>query len=113
MNTQLTIFLARACFASILLATVSAPAVAMIANPHGSKAEASHAMREIKLDDATRSINVSRNEVVRIVNAAGEKFTWQFDTLHHPTIELGKIAPAGFSARPILIYVGQGINERG
>ncbi len=106
--------LARATLASIIMAATMAPASASsIAQPHGSKVDNSQAMREIKVYDSTKAINVARNEIVRITNAMGDKFTWQFDTLHHPTIDLKKIAPAGFTQRPIQIYVGQGADERG
>ena len=111
MNTTLFTLLARTTLASILLVTGMTPASAMIANPNGTKVDTARAMRDIRIDGTTKSINVSRHEVVRIINAAGAQFTWHFDTLHHPTIELSKIAPSGFAERTVLIYVGQGPDE--
>ncbi len=112
MNTTLFPLLARASLAAILLVSAMTPASAMIPNPNGTKVESTRAMRDIKIDGTTKSINVSRHEVVRIINAAGEQFTWQFDTLHHPTIELAKIAPGGFAQQTVFIYVGLGVDER-
>ncbi len=112
MNTTFFPLLARTALASILLFAGMTPASAMIPNPDGTKVENARAMRDIKIDGATKSINVSRNEVVRIINAAGDQFTWQFDTLHHPTIALAKIAPSGFAPSTVYIYVGLGIDER-
>ena len=113
MKNTLHHLLARSAMASILFVAAAATAsAAMISHPHGSNAHAVKAMRVIKIGDATKAINVSRGEVVQLVNAAGETFTWHFDTLHHPVIALNKIAPAGFAQRTVLIYVGQGVNER-
>lgn len=112
MKTTRLPLLASSIFASILFVSGVMPASAMIANPDGTRVETAQAMRDIRIDGATKSINVSRNEVVRIINAAGDHFTWQFDTLHHPIIELSKIAPGGFAQRTVLVYVGQGVDER-
>lgn len=104
--------LARTTLASLLLAAGMMPASAMISNPNGTQVDNTRAMRDIKIDGTTKAINVSRNEVVRIINAAGDQFTWQFDTLHHPVIALSKIAPGGFAGGNVLVYVGQGADER-
>lgn len=104
--------LARTTLASILLVAGMMPASATITNPNGTQVDNTRAMRAIKIDGTTKSINVSRHEVVRIINAASDQFTWQFDTLHHSIIELSKIAPDGFAQRTVLVYVGQGVDER-
>jgi|CXWL01.1.fsa_nt_gi hypothetical protein len=111
MKTTRLSLLAISTLTSILLVGGMMPASAMIANPNGTPVETARAMRDIKINAATKSINVSRNEVVRITNAAGQQFTWQFDTLHHPVIELSKIAPGGFAQGPVLVYVGQSADE--
>lgn len=94
-----------------MLSAAGASAAAGIADPLGTAVAASATAREIKLGVSTRVVNVSRHEVVRFVNAAGQSFTWQFSTLNHPIIELGKIAPANFSERAIPVYVGQSPDE--
>lgn len=94
-----------------VLATVSSASASTIADPLGSAVSATAAAREIKISASTRVLNVTRHEVVRFVNAAGQSFTWRFHTLHHPIIDISKIAPANFSERTIQVYVGQAPEE--
>ncbi len=113
MTTSHTTLLTRATLAVMLFASALAPvSAATIAEPLGRMADPGVAVREIRIVDGVKSINVLRHESIRFVNAAGEKFTWHFDTLHHPIIPMSKLAPAGFNMKEVLIYVGQGVNER-
>lgn len=94
-----------------VLAAASSASASTIADPLGSAVPATAAAREIRVSASTRVLNVTRHEVVRFVNAAGQSFTWRFHTLNHPIIDIGKIAPANFSERNIQVYVGQAPEE--
>ncbi len=72
--------------------------------PLGTPAPAALATRVIKLGAGSKYLNVNRGEIVTIVN--GEKaFTWRFDMVSMPSLELAKIAPRDFGTGHLRVYV--------
>jgi hypothetical protein len=61
---------------------------------------------------STPSANVICGDVVTFRNGA-KTFTWKFDGVSHRTVDLQKIAPAGFTSKPLLVYVEPNAYERG
>ncbi len=81
-------------------------AFAMGNDPLGTSAQGALAARVVKLDAGSNYLNVQRNETVTIVRSANA-FTWRFDTLGAPSFELAKIAPQGFDAGHVRVYVAE------
>ena len=111
MNTitsQHTIRRSLAVSALALAVAVAVPAFAAhpAANPnYGTPVHAGQADREIRLDSATRWVNVQHNEAIRFV-VGTQSFMWKFDTLGTPTFDLNQVAPAGArGGAPITVYV--------
>jgi hypothetical protein len=111
MNTIKSQHTLRRSLAASALALAAAFAVpAFAAQPaassnYGTPVHAGQADREIRLDPATRWVNVQQNETVRFV-VGGQNFTWRFDTLGTPTFDLNQVAPAGMlGGAPITVYV--------
>lgn len=63
------------------------------------------AQRVVRVDAGRRYLNVERNETIKISNSAGQSFTWRFDTLGERSFPLTAIAPSGFEAGKIMVYV--------
>ena len=40
-------------------------------------------------------------------SSAGQQFVWTFDGLDNRPVDLAKIAPSGFAAKPLTVYVGK------
>jgi len=72
--------------------------------PLGMLSQETLAVRIIKLDPESKYVNVYRDEIVTIVRG-GKSFTWMFNTLGAPSFELAKIAPQGFDAGQVRVYV--------
>lgn len=91
-----------------LAAAFAVPAFAASPAAHpnyGTSVPAGQADREIRLDSATRWVNVHQNETIRFV-VGTQSFMWKFDTLGTPTFDLNQVAPAGVLGRaPITVYV--------
>ena len=61
--------------------------------------------------NTTKSMEVICGDVVTVRN--GDKtFTWKFDVIGHRTVDLQKIAPAGFTSKPLMVYVERNESER-
>ena len=74
--------------------------------PLGVSAQGMAADRVVKISAKTKYVNVIRGTVVTIQN--GDKsFTWKYDTLGTPKIELAKIAPKDFGAGNVMVYVSE------
>ena len=64
--------------------------------------------RTIDITDTTKWVNVKHGEVVRFVSK-DQQFTWYFDGLSQPRpFDLAQIAPAGFAAQRVTVYVAPG-----
>lgn len=94
---------------NVYLAQADSVKAARAANaPLGVSAQGMQADRVVKINAKTKYVNVIRGTVVSIVN--GDKtFTWKYDTLGTPRIELAKIAPADFGAGKVMVYVSDEI----
>lgn len=92
---------------NVYLAQADSVKVTRAANaPLGVSAQGAPADRVVKINAKTKYVNVIRGTVVSIVN--GDKtFTWKYDTLGTPKIELVKIAPADFGAGKVMVYVSE------
>jgi hypothetical protein len=61
--------------------------------------------RQIVIAPGSHSVNVIDGETVRFIKD-GQSFNWHFSTFSgEPTLALAKIAPAGFDAAGIKVYV--------
>lgn len=58
-----------------------------------------------------KRLNVHCGETVTFQNGA-ERFTWRFDVVGHRTVDLKKVAPAGFTAERFLVHVSPNQYER-
>ncbi len=71
----------------------------------GALANSSAVDRQIVIAPGARSVNVVDGETVRFIKD-GQSFIWHFSTFSgEPTLALAKIAPAGFDAAGIKVYV--------
>lgn len=61
--------------------------------------------KTIKVEASTKDVTVDHFATVKIANDKGQSFVWTFDTLGEAVIPLKTIAPAGFAAGDITIYV--------
>jgi len=103
--------------AVLTLSAVSLSAGAITrADLYGEKAQAPVAQsiysavagRTIEVTGETKWVNVEHGEVIRFV-ANGQEFTWYFDGVAQPRpFDLAQIAPAGFTAQRVTVYVSAG-----
>jgi len=61
--------------------------------------------KTIKVEASTKYVTVEHLGTVKIVNDKGQSFVWTFDTLGESVVPLKAIAPAGFEAGNVTIYV--------
>lgn len=62
--------------------------------------------------NTAKSMEIKCGDVVTFRN--GDKaFTWKFDVIGHRTVDLQTIAPAGFTSKPLMVYVERNESERG
>ena len=61
--------------------------------------------KTIKIDAATKNVTVEHLGTVKIVNDKGQSFVWTCDALGEHVVPLKAIAPAGFEAGNVMIYV--------
>ena len=61
--------------------------------------------KTIKVEASTKDVTVEHFGTVKIVNDKGQSFVWTFDTLSETVVPLKTIAPAGFEAGDVTIYV--------
>lgn len=128
---------ARSTLLSALAALALAPAAALASDViHNAATEAgytvhpSHAApggaapqaREGRAVDATaadrvvdvsgaRTLNVKCGETITF-RSADRQFTWKFDAIGHRPVSLARIAPAGFGATDLSVYVAANDGER-
>ncbi len=76
----------------------------------GSAIPAEQAERSITITPDTRWANVKQGESIRFVSGANV-FGWKFDG-SLSAIDLAKLAPAGFIARPFMVYVAPSAQGR-
>lgn len=81
-------------------------------NRFGTPAPEKAASRVIKLDTASKYLNVTRGETATIVKD-GKAFTWHFYTLNNSSFELAAIAPKDFGASQIRVYVAPSPQDSG
>jgi hypothetical protein len=74
--------------------------------PLGVSAQGMTAERTIRINAATKYLNVNQGEVVALVSD-DKAFTWKFDTLGTGSFELAKIAPQDFAAGKVVVYVNE------
>lgn len=55
---------------------------------------------------SVQTLNVRYGETVAF-SSAGQQFAWTFDGLDNRAVDLAKIAPSGFAAKPLTVYVGK------
>jgi hypothetical protein len=74
-------------------------------NDYGSLAPASAAVKTLTIKPQTKWVNVDNGETVTFVSG-GQSFTWSFRTLRETEdFQLSAIAPAGFNAGKVEVYV--------
>ena len=77
---------------------------------YGQPAEATSNAREVDVSTAKHA-NARCGETLRFVSA-GKSFAWQFNGLDNRGVDLQRIAPAGFTAKPLTVYVGKNPDNR-
>ena len=99
-------------FAALTLSAASLSANALTPGDlYGEPAAGDYANRTIVVTPQTKSINVTRGEVVNI-KVGSREFAWDFDGVAKP-FELSKIAPEGTLDHSVRVYVGTSINDGG
>lgn len=77
---------------------------------YGAVAPASQAAKVVDVNKAS-TLNIDCGETVNFRN--GDKsFSWKFDVVGHRVVDLQAIAPAGFSSKPLKVYVARNDGER-
>lgn len=71
----------------------------------GTLSQPAAAQRVLKVKSSQRYLNVERDETVKLEDGGGQSFTWRFDTLGERSFPLQVIAPKGFNAGQVLVYV--------
>nr|WP_297379821.1 CzcE family metal-binding protein [uncultured Roseateles sp.] len=61
--------------------------------------------------DSRRAINIECGQTV-LFRQGGKTFAWKFDVVGHKSVDLSKIAPAGFSDKAFRVYVDKNEGER-
>ncbi len=56
-------------------------------------------------------LNVPYGEAIRFVSG-GREFAWRFNGLDHRRVDLQQLAPVGFIAQPLPIYIGPDLRYR-
>lgn len=97
-----------------ILSITAAPAIAidqqdfptlMKRGDLGTLSQPAAAQKVLKIKSSQRYLNVERNETVKIEDGGGQSFTWRFDTLGERSFPLQTIAPKGFNAGQVVVYV--------
>jgi len=106
--------------AVLTLSAVSLSAGAITrADLYGERAQAPAAQtivsavygRTIEVTGETKWVNVKHGEVIRFISN-GQEFTWYFDGVSRPQpFDLAQIAPAGFAAQRVTVYVSTGEDD--
>ncbi|HEY9101522.1 CzcE family metal-binding protein [Chitinimonas sp.] len=69
--------------------------------------------QKVEVQPQTRWVNVTNGDTVTFSNG-GQTFSWHFDTLHHDdNFDLAEIAPQGFQAGKVRVYVAPNAAELG
>src|SRR5262245_56415408 len=98
--------------AAMTLSAASLSANALTAGDlYGEPAKAYSAERTIVVTPATKYINVTHGEVVKVKIGSNE-FAWNFDGVARP-FELNRIAPEGALDHTVRVYVGTSIQDGG
>ena len=61
--------------------------------------------------DGSKTVNVNCGEVVTF-QKDGKSFSWKFESAGHRPVDVRAIAPAGFSSKPLMVYVSKNESER-
>jgi len=77
---------------------------------HGAVASASQAAKVVDVRSAN-TLNIDCGETVTF-RSGDRSFSWKFDVVGHRVVDLQAIAPAGFSSKPLKIYVARNDSER-
>ena len=102
----------NASIAAVLLSATPASQAGDIADPYGSPAPAPSARREIRIDPATRYVNVARGEIIRFSTPQGT-FAWSFDTDRNRNgFEFSRIAPKTVATEGIRVFVADLADDR-
>ncbi len=108
--TSLTIAFGLALSAAMANAAVGTTTLANGKSVYGAAASASQAAKVVDVASAG-TLNVDCGETVTFRN--GDKsFSWKFDVVGHRVVDLQAIAPAGFSSKPMKVYVARNDGER-
>ncbi|HZV65217.1 MAG TPA: CzcE family metal-binding protein [Telluria sp.] len=107
LNLGRKLYVALSLVGVAMVMTVNAQAIGLTGTlaDYGSVATEQSATRRVVLTDATRYVNVDSGDTVTFV-VDGKSFTWNFSTF--PTInnfDLSVVAPQGFNARNVRVYV--------
>jgi hypothetical protein len=101
--------------AALLMSALAAPAARADTfmngrSFYGQAAAAEATGRVVNLDTAPY-LNVIYGETV-IFRSSSRQFAWTFNGLDRRAVDVAKIAPAGFSTKPFVIYIAEDPNNR-
>lgn len=81
------------------------------ASLYGAPAPEGSATRTTSVDKAMKQVNIVCGDIVTFTSG-GKNFTWKFDVASHRPVPLAKIAPSGFDAGALTVYVSRNSMER-
>ena len=101
--THAALALGLALSATVASAAMNTSTLANGKSVYGAAASASQTARVVDVSAAS-TLNIDCGETVT--------FSWKFDVVGHRVVDLQAIAPAGFSSKPLKVYVARSDGER-
>jgi hypothetical protein len=108
--THVALALGLALSATMASAAMDTSTLANGKSVYGVVASTSQTAKVVDVGTAS-TLNIDCGETVTFRN--GDKsFSWKFDVVGHRVVDLQTIAPAGFSSKPLKVYVARSDGER-
>ena len=108
--THAALALGLALSATVASAAMNTSTLANGKSVYGAAASASQTARVVDVSAAS-TLNIDCGETVTF-RSGDMSFSWKFDVVGHRVVDLQAIAPAGFSSKPLKVYVARSDGER-
>ena len=108
--THAALALGLALSATVATAAINTTTLANGKSVYGAAATASQTDRSVDVSAAS-ILNIDCGETVTF-RSGDKSFSWKFDVVGHRVVDLQAIAPAGFSSKPLKVYVARSDGER-
>ena len=108
--TNVALAFGLALSATVASAAMNTSTLANGKSVYGAAASASQTARVVDVSAAS-TLNIDCGETVTF-RSGDKSFSWKFDVVGHRVVDLQAIAPAGFSSKPLKVYVARSDGER-